>query len=913
MGRFVDIRSGERRPTIAAFVALLGITAGHMLLETARDALFLAKLPASRLPWVYLAIAAVGLLAARLGRGRSARSGAHGAGSVATALLVSAGVTAAFWAGRGLESSLYLYALYLWVGIFGSWVVVQFWMLLGDRFTVVQAKRLYGFIGAGSVLGAVVGASFARALAERLAAPHLLLAAVCLFVATAAGPVLAMGRSERPSARGAAAPRAAPTLAEDLRVSVRHPYVRRILLLVLLASVAVTIVDWVFKAEVARHVPPERLGAYFATVYVVLNAIALSVQLFAVGFVLRVFGVHRAIWLLPVLLLAGAGGVALGGGLVAALLLKGVDGSLRHSLHRTSTELLYVPLPDALRARVKPFIDLVGQRGGQAVASLAILGTIALLALVAPGRETVVLAAAVVLLTAVYLGIASGLRPHYLDLFRETLRAGRVPDSAELPELDLAALETLFAALNSQKNTEVIGALELLAAQKRERLIPALILYHPSPAVVLRALDLFAREGRRDFLPIMPRLLQHPEATVRAAALRARTAVSPDEPYLRDRVNDECLEVRATAVVGLLSRSWLSGAEADQALDALADDASPAVRISLAKAIAAEPSARFEPVLARLLASPEPEVQLETAWAIGRSHGERFLPQLLPLLAERLQGSAARDAMVDIGPAALDFLDRAASDPTLPDEVRWSLPRAIGMFEPAAAAPVLLRHLSAQDDGMVRYRILRALARLRSLDPGVQLDDGMLARIAEQTLRRAVELLGQRLVLDRAAALDPARRTPVRELLSTLLHDKEVHAMGRAFKIFGLLHPGESFERIHRGLAKRDPKARASSRELIENLIGPALRPTVLALLEDLPDAERLARVAAAHAPPMPSEPVLLQELATRADELGALARAHATELGLAPVGRAAPAISSTALEADLAERVRTTTTSADA
>jgi len=33
--------------------------AAHTLLETARDALFLARLPPSRLAWVYLAIAVV--------------------------------------------------------------------------------------------------------------------------------------------------------------------------------------------------------------------------------------------------------------------------------------------------------------------------------------------------------------------------------------------------------------------------------------------------------------------------------------------------------------------------------------------------------------------------------------------------------------------------------------------------------------------------------------------------------------------------------------------------------------------------------------------------------------------------------------------------------------------------------------
>ena len=49
---------GERRSLAAAFVTLFGLVAAHTLLETARDALFLARLPPSQLPWAYLAIAA---------------------------------------------------------------------------------------------------------------------------------------------------------------------------------------------------------------------------------------------------------------------------------------------------------------------------------------------------------------------------------------------------------------------------------------------------------------------------------------------------------------------------------------------------------------------------------------------------------------------------------------------------------------------------------------------------------------------------------------------------------------------------------------------------------------------------------------------------------------------------------------
>jgi len=58
------MRAGERRDVWTAFATLFALIASHALLETARDALFLAKVPASRLPLMFLAIAllSVGLV-----------------------------------------------------------------------------------------------------------------------------------------------------------------------------------------------------------------------------------------------------------------------------------------------------------------------------------------------------------------------------------------------------------------------------------------------------------------------------------------------------------------------------------------------------------------------------------------------------------------------------------------------------------------------------------------------------------------------------------------------------------------------------------------------------------------------------------------------------------------------------------
>jgi ATP/ADP translocase len=862
------IRPEERRGTAAAFFTLFGILAAHTVLETARDALFLARLPASQLPWVYLIIAAVAVAVSQ-GPFARRRAGSYG---LTVLLLGCAAVTFAFWLTRAWRSPAALYALYVWTGLVGSLAVLQFWIVVGDLYTVTQAKRIYGLLGTGSLLGAVAGAGAARLLAERAQAPVLILAAAITMAVTAIGPSLALKGAGESS--GAPSPRGATSIVQAAQLLRGQPYVRGLAGLVLISTIALTLGDYVFKSAVARHVPSDQLGEFFATVYVILNLLALGAQLVLTDWLFRRLGLHRALWALPILLFMGAAGVALGGGLGAALLLKGADGTLRNSVHRTGSELLFLPLPDALRSRTKPLIDLVGQRGGQALASLLILSEVVL------NRGDTVLAAASAALSLVWIAWTADLKSHYLNLFRVALREGTIQPSADLPPLDLGSLEMLFSALNSAEDAEVLAALDLLADEGRTRLIPALVLYHPSRAVVLRALDLFALDGRSDFLPVADRLLSHADAEVRAAALRARTRVKADEALLRAADDDPSPLVRATALVGLVSGGWAS-AEARKMLHDVVEGHSSEARAALARAIREQPGAVFEDTLLRLAEVPQTEVQVQAALAMADVRSERFFPALLPLLAQREVRQASRAALVSGGEKALAFLDHALWDDTLPQEIRRHLPRTITLFEAGPAAAVLQGHLMGETDGMVRFKILRGLNRLAG-HPGVELDVAVLRRAIEGTLEAAFRLVHWRTVLERAAVVDKARATRGHELLVGLLRDKEAHALERIFRLLSMQYGGDDFKRIYRGLRRPSAKVKAGSRELLENLVAPPLRQPLLALVDDAPDAERLQRAAPLYVPrPLAYEELLGLILEQPGESLRCIAAYHVGELGL--------------------------------
>ena len=878
MRGLIDVRPDERRNTFAAFATLLAITTGHTLLETARDALFLTKVSSAELPWMYLVIV---VLALGLVRVRTADN----KGVIVSVILAGAGLTAGFWALLGDRGSRpwVLYGLYVWSGLFASWVIVQFWTLLGRVHTMTQAKRLYGFIGAGAVLGGVLGAFLARAALAFIPPRSILLASAALFVA-AVPPVLALRLPEAPvTAPGHVRDDRARATLTGASLLWESSFARRGLGIALLSTVTVTLVDFLFKARISEaYTNAQELGARISTFYAVTNTLALAAQVIVGPWIFRAVGVQRALFLFPLLLFGGACGVlATGGALAPSVLLKGIDGTLRYSVQRTSMELLLVPIPDWTRDRIKPIVELAGTRGGQALGSITIL---VLLMLGASG--TSVLAAFVVALSVFWIANVVTIRRHYLDVFRETLRSGGLSGDAQLPELDLGALEMLFAGLNSSRDAEVLASLELLAEQHRERLIPALILYHPSREVVLRALQLFALRGTVDFVPIADRLNSHPDPEVASAALRARTAVAPDRKLLESRLADTCTEVSATALVALMARGWIDPVEADRRLAEVLARRSWLTAVELARAIRdiagderTTPSARarFDALLIRLvreagsvrdvayapmalsdrsvsdvaaeslplLATPSPaqfgmvemavdaRVCLEVARAMATRKSPTFLPVLVQML-NRHELRAASRATIALIPGALEFVDDAMRRHDLAREIRVHLPRTMALLDPARATPKLMAHLLSEKDGAVRYKVLRALVKLRRENPKLPVDEGVLGRVLEYTLDHAEELWrwGVSLAAGNDAAptsmSDPALAAHL--LLVDLVRDKERHALHRIFLLLEL-REGSDFEDIERGLRSSDPKTRASSLELLENVVRPPFRARVLALV----------------------------------------------------------------------------------
>src|SRR6202021_1725528 len=73
---------------------------------------------------------------------------------------------------------------FLWVGVFNTVTVAQFWSFAAETYTEEQGKRLFPIVGIGSSIGAVGGATIAGPLVRHGSPFLLMLLAAGILVAS---------------------------------------------------------------------------------------------------------------------------------------------------------------------------------------------------------------------------------------------------------------------------------------------------------------------------------------------------------------------------------------------------------------------------------------------------------------------------------------------------------------------------------------------------------------------------------------------------------------------------------------------------------------------------------------------------------------------------------------------------------
>jgi AAA family ATP:ADP antiporter len=267
-----------------------------------------------------------------------------------------------------------VWSFYLLGDLFTTLMVTAFFAFLNDSVTPERARRLYGPIVLGGVLGGALGPTFLRLWIERFSASFWLwtsLAAVLVIAGTAyvaAGWVRRNPPPERLEPVSVEAPSGGRSAWEGATMILRSRYLLAIVAIVGFYEICSQVLDFQFKATVTHFLDGASIGKHMTLVYAISNWTALVVQLFLTRWVMTRFGVLTALLVLPSAVCAGSAGFLIWPMLWTGSLLNTADSGFAYSINQSSKEALYVPLSKQEKYQAKAFIDMFVQRFAKVLA-----------------------------------------------------------------------------------------------------------------------------------------------------------------------------------------------------------------------------------------------------------------------------------------------------------------------------------------------------------------------------------------------------------------------------------------------------------------------------------------------------------------------------------------------------------------
>jgi len=841
----VDLRKEEGPTAFLMFAYSFLAMASYNTIKPFTRAAFITDLGAENLPYVLLAS---GFIIGILMTGYAwslARLPQRWALALVQVLMT--GVLLAFWSLFQTGATWVSVAFYVMANMLGVLLISQFWTVANLVYDPRQAKRLFGFIGAGAPLGGIAGAALAST-ATRIGSTNLILPSAALMLLCAGVVAYIVGR-ERVEADPLVTVKEEKgvSLTEAFTLLSQSKHLQIIALVISFASIGAAIIEQQLNMAAAAakgEGATDAITTFLAQVALWTGTIGFIIQIWLTSKIHRYLGIGFALLVLPISMGTSAVVMLLNGALWAPALARVLDQSLRYTVDKTTREILFLPLPGAIKLKAKSFVDVTVDRGAKA------LGAILLLVLVQPWGLNLNwqrLSYASVVMVGLWILMAIHAKRGYLAAFRGSIeRRDLAPAEMRLDAADLSTIETLVQELANPDPDRVVYAIEVLESLDKRSLVTPLLLYHESPKVRARALGALAASRSdlaKQWAPNIRRLLDDQDPVVRARAIVALGAVSNEDAasLARPMLADTNPRIRATAAVALAGSTRPGDLDvAEATLISIINDTSEPTRRArrdVAGAVRGTTEARFRRLLIPLLYDPAPDVADEAMESVreGGAHDFMFVPTLISLLRHRRLKGSARNVLVSYGEGVVDVLAHFLRDPEEDIWVRRHIPATLALIPSQRTVGVLTAALEDRD-GFIRYKAVTALERLRRSDVALSFPEAPVEALAIVESRRYFTYLSLH------HNLVGLKRVPEGSLLALALDQKMARMKDRIYRLLSLIYPWRDISAAQWTLEHGDSRGRASASEYLDNILTGQIRRRLMPLLEDMPLEEKVRR-----------------------------------------------------------------------
>ena len=741
-----------------------------------------------------------------------------------------------------------VYIFYIAVALWSLIATSQFWLLANFLFNPLEAKRLFGFIGAGAIAGGISGGYLTSLLSQFMDSKDLLFVAAGFLVVHMLLNIR-IWRSFLRSFDSAKQFRQARTLNQyPLKLIRSSKHLTFLSIIVGIGVLVSKLIEYQFSAIASENITdPDKLTSFFGFWFSTSNAVSLIIQLILTQRLVAFLGVGRSLFILPGALFASATAVLYAPVLWTGTTLKLLDISLKQSVNKAATELLILPVPMAIKSQAKSYIDVFVDTTATGVGGIILIFLINALNL--PGIAVTIM---VLVLISVWIYYAFRARKEYILSFQRQLGVSDQPKQQKQVHLSETAIaEFIRTSLQTGSREQILFLLENIEDSKDPGFMKDVIplLQHTSARVRLAALGCLYYHTDHSITKDIEPLLKDPDDEVRFRAFSCMlTHTRKDRvSFINQYLNDPDLAISGSALVGLATETrgnpkmQREFSLEQRLLDRIEDAANSKdaeqledAKVVMARSIGYGQIQPFYPLLHELIEDENPVVVKHAITAAGNSQDTGFVHALIALLPNITTRPLAQKALAkfkaeELLPILTEFSTERKDEITMLAQI----PELAEDMETEEAIDFLFNLLIQHRHPVIKFETLEVLHRMKSKFPRLSIG---LKRIMP-LLMEETDLYKDTLAISYAAqhrgdeAESPELQEARKELIE-LLERKLDHNLKRIFWLLGLSYPPGTIQPLYTNIRHQDQQMRISAVEFLDNILEPNVKKAIISIVE---------------------------------------------------------------------------------
>ncbi|MEP3373986.1 MAG: Npt1/Npt2 family nucleotide transporter [Maribacter dokdonensis] len=864
--KIFDVREGEFKVSLWMLAYIFLVIAVLLIIKPTVNALFLSELGVEQLPFAFLFVAVTAVATSYF---YSKAVSKYPLKKVIEITLISSiiimiglGILLSF----EVVSGVLLYFFYIWVAIYAVLSASQFWVLANLVFNIREAKRLFGFIGSGAIIGGIFGGYLTSILAPIIGNENLMfVAAMLLFFCN---PLLRNIWNIRVKKNGSVKKHKSTTnLSEPpLKLILKSKHLTYIASIVAVSVVVAKLVDYLFSDFASSSfTDADELTAFFAFWFSTFNLLSLIIQLFFTHRIVGIWGVGFSLLLLPIGIFGGSILFLMLPELSAVVVIKAMDGILKQSIHKSASELLTLPLPFELKNKTKSFIDVVMDSLATGIAGCLLIFVVRGLDL--PSFYIGIL---IIALVCLWLYFIYKVRIEYYKTFRNNLEV--LTDSYKKTKKVTDTKVSVVAGMRTvfKKGTEeqILFMLDKLMEINDKRFADdvELLLEHPSNKVKLSAIQNLYFLNSKSMTAEVSELLKIDDRELTIATLAYILSFAhKDKSFIFDAYLEHSNERIATAALYCLARAAKNNYSLKQryslldrislALKTIASDQKDLPYVaSLIEILGVANLPIFHNRLVAFLQHENEEIVKTTIKAIGTATDPEMVQHIIPFLAEKAFRPTVLEAFNVYGQQILPILKNHVAERRQPLAVLRFIPAVMQSFHSKEAVHHLLGILN-HEDLTVRLEVVRALSAIRATHPQLKFNKYKVVsvifdecKLHHQTLSamHTQIIISYRNRNKSKKEIGDAERDARTSLLE-LLERRLDSGLERIFKLLGLRYQQKDVAIAYEGLLSQKQEAQHNAIEFLDNLLTGELKRRLLPIIEesalDISSEEELQKI----------------------------------------------------------------------